>query len=421
MSKKILVVYPRSNDYANIPRLSLAQTYEFTFEKFTLDAISQRGYQNSESIPDYHHSHIEDILNATDGYDAIISSDDYPGSLISSLCAEKWGLTSPSVESVLTCQHKYLMRQRTQEHVPEATPEFYLIDPNDPYVPQDTFPLFVKPIKSSFSRNAHIVHSQEQLEQICSDRFHDPQYLSFFNTFFNEYIDSECDASFLIGESLLTGLQVSLEGYVHNTNVVILGIIDAGMYEGTISFESFTYPSRLPAPIQERMATITQETIQALKLDNTLFSIELMYNPIDDSIFIIEINPRLSSQFADFFERVHGLNTYELAVALALGNAPPPFSQGPFSHAASFPMRKLQDHVVTKVPSEDAIKRCKEAFPSALITILPQEGQLLSDLRQDSGSFLYALINCAADSPEELEEKRDALLALLPFEFEPVH
>ena len=118
MTKKILVIYPRFNDYANIPRLSLFENYDFSFEKFTLDTISLRGYQHSNHIDEYNWSQIEAILFAAGDYDAIITTDDYPGSLIASSCAEKWGYIFPSVDSILACQHKYLMRQRTQEQGP---------------------------------------------------------------------------------------------------------------------------------------------------------------------------------------------------------------------------------------------------------------------------------------------------------------
>ena len=47
-----------------------------------------------------------------------------------------------------------------------------------------------------------------------------------------------------------------------------------------------------------------------------------MYNQENDTIHIIEINPRMCSQFADLFEKVDGTNTYEYALALATGVRP---------------------------------------------------------------------------------------------------
>lgn len=420
MSKKILVVYPRAIDLAHIPRLQAFEHYEFMFERFSLDAIYKRGHHTSEDLPAYNRSQIEAILEQTSGYDGIITSNEYPGSLISALCAEKWNMKAPSVKSILSCQHKYMMRKITCQVVPEATPEFHLIDPQNPYIENGKFPLFIKPIRSSFSRHAYVINSQEQLEQICAREFFDPQYLMFFNELFSEHLGIDCDANFLIGETLLEGHQVSLEGYVQDGTVTILGIVDAGMYEGTISFERFTYPSKLPHAIQERMGSIARKAVTALGLDHTVFSVELMYNPDTETISIIEINPRMSSQFADFFEQVDGINSYELVIALALGHPTQKPSKGAYTHAGSFPLRIQQDHYVAHVPTEEDLKKCSEQFPGALITIVAQKGQFLSDLRQDSESYLYALINCAAHSQEELEETRDAIAALLHFGFEPV-
>ncbi len=415
MTKKILVLYPRANDYANIPRLSLP--HEFAFEKVLTGYDSLTRHTHNDPIEDYSREHIDHILQHAGDYDAIISSDDYPGSLVASLYAERWGLTFPSVESVLACQHKYYMRQQTVSHIPEATPQLSPYRSSKSSDPSDAFPLFIKPIKSSFSRHAHRVHSPEELQALCSSSFFDPQYLTLFNETFSEYIGHDCDANYLIGESLLEGVQVSLEGYVQQGEVVILGIIDAHMYPGTISFESFTYPSQLPATVQERMGLIAQKAIAALGLDHTLFSIELMYNPLNDRISLIEINPRMSSQFADFFEKVHGQNTYQTVVALALGEVPPHTPGGTSSHAASFPLRLFQDQFVTKKFRAPKISKHARTISFSTDQYSCKEGLKLSELRQDSGSYLYAIINVGAQSFEELEKNRDEIMKLLPFTF----
>jgi len=145
MKKKILFIYPRFNDYASIPRLSLNKRYDIFFGKYrVLDTIHQRGISNSDDIDDYRWSDIEAILDAEGNYDAVISTCDYPGSLFSPLYAEKWGYIAPSVESVLASQHKYLMRKLSQDALPEATAQFHYIDPSNPLDLQKHFPLFFK-------------------------------------------------------------------------------------------------------------------------------------------------------------------------------------------------------------------------------------------------------------------------------------
>ena len=41
-----------------------------------------------------------------------------------------------------------------------------------------------------------------------------------------------------------------------------------------------------------------------------MFNIEMMYDAATDRIGIIEINPRMASQFADLYEKVDGTNSY---------------------------------------------------------------------------------------------------------------
>ncbi len=416
MARRVLVLYPRYLDYLHLKELSHKLQCTFVFEDFKLGDIVRQGYAPDGALNGADREHIDDIIRQSGQYDGIIGTHDYPGTLVASLCAEQWGFTFTSVESILFCQHKYYFRKKLQQELPEATPEFHLIDSS--YLMEVfEFPLFLKPVKSSFSRLAHSVSDHTTLSEILDQGLFDPLYLSLFNEVFEEYTGIALDANSYIAEGLLTGHQVSLEGYVYNESVTVLGIIDALMYEGTLSFERFTYPSQLAEGVQARMRVIADKAIRSLGLNNTFFSVELMYNPEDESIFIIEINPRISTQFADFFQHVHGVNSYEILVALTLGEEPPALSHGQYSHAASFPLRLFDDKQVDSVPTESDITQLKALFPDMLLQVVAQEGKCLSEIQQDGNSYLYAIVNLAAHSYEELEQKRDQLLELLPIVF----
>ena len=49
-----------------------------------------------------------------------------------------------------------------------------------------------------------------------------------------------------MAEELLSGEEVTLEGYVHGGRVTTIGVTDSVKYPGTFSFERFEYPSALP-------------------------------------------------------------------------------------------------------------------------------------------------------------------------------
>ena len=122
---------------------------------------------------DTHHN-LSDITDQICTYarqhqiDGMISSDDYAGAPLVSICSEKLGLIGPKPLSVLTCQHKYYSRIAQEASVPEATPAYAL----GPTLP---FPCFIKPIKSSFSRYAQQVNSKDEIKmpQPCFFDFFD--------------------------------------------------------------------------------------------------------------------------------------------------------------------------------------------------------------------------------------------------------
>lgn len=125
------------------------------------------------------------------------------------------------------------------------------------------------------------------------------------------------DGGYLIAEEPLGGVQVTVEGCVFHGEVEIIGITDSVMYPGTISFERFEYPSVLPEPVQRRMEELASRFVRLIGYDDGLFNIEMFYDATSDTIHFIEINPRMCPQFADLMEKVNGVNTYAIALAIA--------------------------------------------------------------------------------------------------------
>jgi biotin carboxylase len=110
------------------------------------------------------------------------------------------------------------------------------------------------------------------------------------------------------------------------------------------TLRALDYPSALPEDVQRRMADIAATVMPGLGFDNGLFNIEMMYDPESDVISIIEINPRMASQFADLYEKVDGTNSYAVLLDIALGRAPQ-FTrrQGRYAFASSIVLRSFED------------------------------------------------------------------------------
>ena len=224
----------------------------------------------------------------------------------------------------------------------------------------------------------------------------------------------------MIVEEVLQGKQVTLEGYVAGKKFEMIGITDSIMYPGTISFKRFEYPSSLDPSVKKRMASIAEKFVTGIGFSDGIFNMEFFYDSRDDSIKIIEINPRMASQFADLMEKVNGTNTYGILVDLALGLKPAnKTSGGRFKHAGSFVLRSFKNKIIIKLPGKTEIEKIHKKFPDARIEIYGSEGALLSDTLQDFQSYRYGIINLGGNSREELLEKFNICMEYLKFDFIP--
>ncbi|HVG32164.1 MAG TPA: ATP-grasp domain-containing protein [Pyrinomonadaceae bacterium] len=420
--RNVLVICPTGREYRDLPSIAARLNCRVIFEDFAADVFDDLLTCGEAETPLDILALIEQTIerHSRSNLSGVTCAVGYPGMSVASIIAKHFNLPGPDIECVLMCEHKYYSRIAQQSLVPHAVPPFQLIDPHNPNQLKEEigFPLFLKPVKSCFSINAHRVDSASELRRYAAQSLLPQGFLKPFNDLLKTYTEYEWDGSYLLAESLLTGRQVSLEGYVYRGRVHTLGIIDSVMYPGTISFKRFEYPSSLSAGVQERMARIAETFIEGIGYDNALFNIEFMYDPATDLIRIIEINPKIASQFPDLFEKVDGTNTYSVLLSLALG-VEPVFTRrkGDFKLAASCVLRTFEDQRVLAVPNVEQIASLTEKFPDSRIEICAVAGKKLSEVMQDGKSYRYGLINIGADSPEELEAKFQFLKGSLDFQF----
>jgi hypothetical protein len=357
--------------------------------------------------------------------DGVIGTHDGPENTVAAIIAKELGLPGMDPATAFVCEHKYYSREAQQKIVPSAVPKFQCLaidslSKEDVTLP---YPFFVKPVKSAFSMMARPIEDFETLEAFLpAVRKRLAESLPAFNGLLRKYTTFELDANFLIAEQMLVGEQVTVEGFSWNGRVSIMGITDSIMYPGTMSFQRFEYPSRLPSRIQLRMEEIARKLVEGIGLDNTVFDIEMFYNRDTDAVHIIEINPRMSYQFADMFEKVDGTNTYALQLQLCQGERPD-FNRGcgRFGVAASFVLRFFEDKRVSRVPTQEEITEIRTQFPDSMIIIKVSAGSLLSDVSQDESSYRYAIINLGGKDWVDLYARFEKLSQLLRFEFAPLY
>lgn len=423
----ILFICPTHRDLREIARLDCWREHRLLQHDYASLALEDMTAE--EVLPTEPPGAILDELDtllqrcANDAVDAVVSTDDYPGSALAAIISSRLRQLGTCPAANLICQHKFSSRQVQRECVPEATPAFAAIDvaAAAEKIHPLSFPHFVKPVKSFFSVGAHAVRSPEELDRA---REHWRDCAGFFTPFgdlLHRVTGKMIGTEYLLGEALLTGVQTTLEGFVYRGEVEALGVVDSVMFPGTVAFERFEYPSQLPQNVQDRMAAIGRTIMSRLNYQHGQFNIEFMHDPATGDVHIIEINPRMSSQFADLFEKVDGTNSYSVLLDLALGRKPTVHRrQGPHAFAASCVMRTFENQFVEQVPTGAHIDSVLERFPDARVEILATPGVKLSQQMQDSCSYRYGMVNLGGTSRREVLNAYAHCCTLLPFDFQPV-
>ncbi|MGQ0334489.1 ATP-grasp domain-containing protein [Halomonas elongata] len=374
-------------------------------------------------------------LEAFDGsVDAIVGYMDFPVSTMLPILCERFGTRSPSLSSLLKCEHKYWSRRVQKEVIPDYIPAFTAFDPFDDDALTHIgeaglyFPFFVKPIKSSGSRLGFRIDTPEDfyhaIEKLREDigLIADP-----FNTVLEQArLPDEIaavDGHFCMAEEIIGGWQCTVEGYVFEGEVVSYGIVDSLRYPQVLSFFHYRYPSGLPGPVQDKMRELTDTVMRHIGFDNSAFNIEYFWDEVQDRIWLLEINTRISQSHCDLFEKVDGVSHQQVTVDLALGRRPDmPHRRGDYAVAAKFFYRVFfVDAVVTRVPSDEEINALEADFPGSVIALQVEPGQRLSNMpEQDSYSYALAYIWMGAESEERLLDDYERLAARLMFDFDEI-
>ena len=391
----ILVLCPSHRDHRELPLLYPEREHRFFFHDYATEEL-ERMVSPSPTPCGVRHpdDEIEAIVAAYGGarIDAVISTDDYPGSALASIVAGRMGLPGAEPRANLLCQHKYYSRLAQRAACALAVPDFEVLTNGRLY--DVGFPCFIKPVKSFFSIGACQVDNARSLEELARRATLPEAFFSPFKALFEKYTQLPFGAHRVLAEDFLEGEQVTLEGYAFAGSIHTIGIVDSVMFPGTLAFNRFEYPSRLPDTVQSRMAEVATPVMKQIGFDHGLFNIEFMYNSQRDTIHIIEINPRMVSQFADLHEKVDGFNTYAVLVDLALGRAPQTKPRaGKYAAAASCVLRRFRDALVVKAPAPNDVAQLEASIPDIRVEVLVNERSQLSHEMQDGSSYRYGMVN----------------------------
>jgi hypothetical protein len=403
---RILVLFAQEWDRLALAEPLLSRRYEFVHAGFDLFRFPENARLLTFDVRRYIDRMVR--LARRRGIAAVISPHEQFGALIAAEVARRLGLPGADPKAILTAQHKYYARAAMARAVPEAVPRFgvFPIDLRDDDPLPLPFPFFVKPVKATFSVLARRVDSRAELKHHLAfrplERHLGERLIRPFGELMGRYPEFEIDVHHCVAEELIDGVQVNVDGYADHGQLHILGIVDELMYPGTMAFNRFEYPSSLPGTVQARLAQTAEAAMRAVGFDHGLFNVELCYDPRTDAIRIVEINPRIASQFVTLYEWVDGIHLYELMIDLALGRTPR-LERAPQAdaYAGSFVFRRF-DGRSARHPGRDRLQRVATRHPEARLMLYLKRGGDLAREMKWLGSHRYAVLNLRGRDRAEL-------------------
>jgi ATP-grasp domain len=313
--------------------------------------------------------------------DGVVGTKDR-SALLAAIVAERRGLPGPSPTAVLACQVKPTSRAIQQDAVPEATPRFARLDGPPPF----PGPWFVKPVVGRLSQEAMLVTDEVMPATVEEDAYYRDGYARIAAL---AGLPAESAHGFLV-EEVVTGDEVTLEGYVHDGRTTVIGVTDSKKYEGTSSFECFEYPSAIEPDRLAELHGLAERLVAAHGLDACFFNIEFFVPP-SGNVHTIEVNARIASQFAPLVEAVHGRSTYDALFALACGEDPAWAPGLPSGVGISYVVRVFDDAYVEGIPD-----------PEPGLEVLVRPGLRLSEQgHNDTASFRLAIFTEHGATREE--------------------
>jgi biotin carboxylase len=421
MVENVFVVGLNDHSAAILSRLPDADRYRF----HRLLSSEELLFRDTIPLPDLL-AEAQRRVEAFDGpVHAVIGFWDFPVSTMVAMLCQRLGLRWASLESVAKCEHKYWSRLE-QRRVIDEYPRFGLVDLDKPTLPEGLrYPVWVKPVKSVSSALAYRVEDRQQLRQAAADIREGIGRMGEPFDFVLSQLQLPREVSGVGGRACLAeeeagGAQVTVEGYSFQGAVYVYGTVDSITCPDSSSFLRYQYPSSLPPAVTGRMAELSERVIRQIGLDGITFNIEYFWDPAQDRITLLEVNPRHSQSHAELFEQVDGIANHDHMLQLALGREPRPrHREGPYDIAAKWFVRRVPDGVVRRVPTAKEVEQVQRDIAGCTVDVAVTAGDRLSELwDQDSYSYALATVYLGAHDEGELIRKYEHALAGLPFEFE---
>jgi hypothetical protein len=413
---EILLLFGKDWDQSLLKRYTVQNTYRFHEHGFDLSSNCSNWQLGLFGLQSF----VDKLTRRYAGkVHAVFSSNEQFGALASALIARRLGLPGAKPEAILRAQHKYEARKHLQSFAPELCPAYALIDYGISAQEADqlNYPLFVKPVKATFSVLARRCDNSQELLTHCRfapwEKFVIKKLIKPHNDALVDFPQFSTPTDRMIVEELLQGWQVNVDGYVHNSQVYVLGLVDEVMYPGSMAFERFEFPGQVQhdESLRKRIIAATDKVMRGFELDHGFFNVEFFYDPQTDRLQLIEINPRLAAQLGPLYEWTLGVDIYATAFALAQGLPPPPAHAPRFGAAASFVWRSFGESSCPRLPSREDLAWLEREYPEAQLYLYPKRGYSLRRDLKWLGSHRWAVLNMPGTDHTDLRTRYEKICA----------
>jgi hypothetical protein len=414
---RTLVLFNYDWDQREFARLSHSYPHDSRgFDLFTFPSNVQLAWFDMERFVDRYAKQAK-----RKGWSAVVSNHEQFGALAAALLAEKIGWPGTSVEAILSCQHKLYARQIMQRVCPEVTPAFAELPCEYGHeIPEGIgYPAFVKPVKAAFSVLAREVANREQLHAHTRFGWWELWVIRHlvepFERVMRARIPQATTAHRLMLETPIRAKQYNLDGYMFQGKLHTIGCVDSIMYPGTQAFMRFDFPGKLATTPIAQCIRAMELFFDEINFTHGLFNVEFFWDDATQSLKVIEINPRMASQFSDLYRRVEGIDLHEYAFALAHNVDPSTLkrSEPTAGAASSFVYRSFDPNATVAMPSATQRAQFQQAFPDALLFEFPKDkSQIARDFKW-LGSYRYGIMHLGGRNDHDLRERCERASAML--------
>ena len=239
--------------------------------------------------------------------------------LPAAILAEVFGAPGIGPEVAKTCRNKLKMTQEISRGG-VLCPRYFLTDSGeslaDSVASIGGYPVICKPLMGFASFGVIKAGSESELEQAIRrikriTRFLMARYYG---------LDETCSPAQVLVQSFIPGVEVAIDGYVHQGESHILAIIDKPDVSQGPYFPDAMHilPARLDVFVADLIERNVQASVAAVGLDNSPFHIEARI--FDGRFYFLELAARVA--FVRCLRNAKGIDPLEIMIALRVGGSP---------------------------------------------------------------------------------------------------